>query len=320
MHMSVLDRRAFLASCGAAAVLKGVLKAQPASKLTIDAYSRHLQWLRSADEVAEATAEMGYQGLDITVRPFPGHVQPERVEQDLPPFVGTIRKHGLKVNCLALTNILDAAAPHLEQCLKTASELGIQNYWGLGTYRFDARKTIPEQLEAIKPRLARVAALNAKYRMTGLYHTYSGNAFGAGMWDILGVLRDFDPAQIGLHYDVGHMTNAGGNGTWIPALRAAARYVRGVSVKDSILERNPDGTMRVRYTPLGEGSVQLAPFAAILKEIQFSGPIEIQAEYPNGGAEDAHEKITLPRTQVLGAMKKDLEVLKKALVGAGFAI
>ena len=313
----MLDRRSFLAGCGAALALGTPLSAQTSPKLVIDAYSRHLQWLRTADEVAGAALEMGYQGLDITVRPHPGHVAPDRVAQDLPPFVNTVRKHALRVNCIALTNIQDATAPNLEQILKAASELGIRYYWGLGTYRYEAGKPISEQWEAIRPRLAKIAALNAKYGMTGLYHTYSGNSFGAGMWDLLQVLQDFDPAQLAIHYDLGHMTNAGGNGTWMPALRAAARYIKAVSVKDSILERNSDGAMRVRYTPLGEGNVQLNPFAAILKEIQFSGPIEIQAEYPNGGAEDAKEKITLPRAQVLGAMKKDRELLQKALAGVG---
>jgi hypothetical protein len=52
---------------------------------------------------------------------------------------------------------------------------------------------------------------------------------------------------------------------------------------------------------------------SILKEINFSGPMEIQAEYPNGGAENAQDNITLPREQVLGAMKKDLDVLREAL-------
>jgi hypothetical protein len=52
-----------------------------------------LQWLRTTDEVAEAAAEMGYDGVDITVRPYPGHVGPMRVMQDLPGFVNAIRQH-----------------------------------------------------------------------------------------------------------------------------------------------------------------------------------------------------------------------------------
>ena len=44
--------------------------------------------------------------------------------------------------------------------------------------------------------------------------------------------------------------------------------------------------------------IDLSQVATILKEIGFNGPIEIQAEYPNGGAESAQDKITLPREMV----------------------
>jgi sugar phosphate isomerase/epimerase len=284
-------------------------------KFKIDAYSRHLQWLRTPDEVAAAAAEMGYDGVDLTVRAYPGHVDPSRVAQDLPGFVNAIRKHGLQVVEIT-TNIADAQSAYAEEVLRAASELGIQYYWW-GTFRYEAGKPVMQQLDALKPRVAKLAALNAKYNMTAMYHTYSGNAVGAPIWDILYVLRDFDPAQVGLHCDIGHMTNAGGNGTWATNLRAAGPYVRGVSVKDSFIEKDAGGAWRVRYVPLGEGNVQLAQFAAILKEIKFSGPVEIQAEYPNGGAENAQDKLTLPRDQVLGAMKKDLQVLRRAFGAAG---
>lgn len=274
-----------------------------------------MQWLRSADEVAEAAAEMGYDGVDLTVRPYPGHVEPSRVAQDLPEFVNAIRKHGLQVVEIT-TNIADADSPHAEEILRAASAVGIKSYWW-GTFRYEAGKPVMQQLDALKPRIAKLAALNTKYNMTAMYHTYSGNAVGAPIWDMLYVLRDFSPEQVGFHCDIGHMTNAGGNGTWATNLRAAGPYVRGVSAKDSFIEKNAEGAWRVRYVPLGEGNVQLPQFAAILKEIKFSGPVEIQAEYPNGGAENAQDKITLPREQVLGAMKKDLQVLRRAFGTAG---
>ena len=74
---------------------------------------------------------------------------------------------------------------------------------------------------------------------------------------------------------------------------------------------------RVRQVPLGEGMDDLPLFASILKEINFSGPMEIQAEYPNGGANNAADKITLPRAQVLGAMKRDLFALREAFGPSG---
>src|SRR5579863_3083805 len=99
-------------------------QAQPGRKLKVDAYSRHLQWLRSADEVAEATIEMAFTGVDLTVRPYPGHVDPAKVATDLPLFVQTLRKHGLDVSMITCP-ITDADSPNAEQILQTASSLGI---------------------------------------------------------------------------------------------------------------------------------------------------------------------------------------------------
>jgi sugar phosphate isomerase/epimerase len=387
-----MQRRDFLqAGIGALAVAATVRNAlgqgapQTAKKLKVDAYSRHLQWLRTADEVAEATIEMGFDGVDLTVRPYPGHVDPEKVAQDLPPFVNTIRKHGLQVVTITCP-ITDADSPNAERILDTASSLGITHYWW-GTFRYEQGKPVMDQLEALKPRVAKLAALNAKYKMKAMYHTYSGaGTVGAAIWDFLHVLRNFDPAHVSFHYDVGHMTNAGGNGTWALNLRAAGPYIGGVSAKDSVMERNlevngggpytpemaataangggrgpgggagggpggrggrggrgaaggpggpgapggagglmpsanvagaPFPNWRVRQVPLGAGMDDLKLFGAILKEINFSGPIEVQAEYPNGGAQNAQDKITLPRAQVLGAMKRDLLALREAFAPAG---
>jgi len=394
-----MQRREFLQVSAAALAVGALRHSSPAQtapaaarKLKVDAYSRHLQWLRTADEVAEAAVEMAYDGVDITVRPYPGHVDPEKVATDLPPFVNTIRKHGLQVVTITCP-ITDADSPNAERILQTASSLGIQHYWW-GTFRYEQGKPEMEQLDALKPRVAKLAALNAKYKMTAMYHTYSGSGtIGSAIWDMLYVLKNFDPAQVGFHYDFGHMTNAGGNGTWAVNLRAAGPYIAGVSVKDSIFELNlpveqggpftgnpsqlagrggggpggggppPAGAMpanpgaapgagrgsagpaeaggrggrgrggpgvsggrggggqanpwRVRQVPLGEGMDDLPQLATILKEIGFEGSLEVQAEYPNGGAENAQDKITLPRAIVLGAMKRDLLALRAAFAPSG---
>jgi sugar phosphate isomerase/epimerase len=383
-----MDRRQLLRMVPAAAAALQAARAQaPAvKKLKIDAYSRHLQWIRSADEVAEAVVEMGFQGVDLTVRPYPGHVDPEKVATDLPPFVNTIRKHGLQVVTMTCP-ITDADSPNAENMLRAASSLGLTHYWW-GTFRYELGKPIASQLDALKPRVEKLAKLNAKYKMKAMYHTYSGNGtVGAAIWDFLEVLRNFDPAHVSFHYDIGHMTNAGGNGTWALNLRAAGPYIGGLSAKDSVMEptlappagggpytgkadgsadgrggfgRGPGGPggppatgapgaaapgrggrggpgpgggaggggrgggpnqgapgWRVRQVPLGEGMDNLPQLAEVLKEISFSGPVEVQAEYPNGGAESAQDKITLPRAIVLGAMKRDRLALEAAFAPSG---
>jgi sugar phosphate isomerase/epimerase len=169
-----------------------------------------------------------------------------------------------------------------------------------------------------------------------MYHTNEGSgAVGAAIWDLLYVLRNFDPRQVGFHYDFGHMTIGGGNGTWALNLRAAGPYVAGVSVKDAVLEVGPAANAeggrasggrggigmpngwRVRQVPLGEGLDNLPALAGVLTEIGFTGPLEIQAEYPNGGAESGQDKLSLPREQVLGALKRDLTALRAAFRPSG---
>lgn len=74
---------------------------------------------------------------------------------------------------------------------------------------------------------------------------------------------------------------------------------------------------RERAVPLNTGMVDLPTFAAILKEINFNGPLEIQSEYPNGGANNASDKLTLPRALVLGNMKRDLLALRQQWAASG---
>jgi hypothetical protein len=97
------------------------------------------------------------------------------------------------------------------------------------------------------------------------------------------------------------------------ASRAIGPWLSGVAVKDYAWEKGANGQWGRRAGPLGPGIVRLPQFAAILKELSFSGPVEIQAEYPNGGAGQGRGGITLPREQVLLAIKNDQETLRKAL-------
>ena len=129
-------------------------------------------------------SEMGFQGLDITVVPYPGHVDPEKVATDLPLYVNAARKQGLRVTTMRCT-ITDADTPNTEKMLQTASSLGLTHYWG-GMFRYDLTKPIMEQLDAMKPRVAKLVPLLEKYNMTAMYHTYSGSgSVGAAIWDFL---------------------------------------------------------------------------------------------------------------------------------------
>src|SRR5215471_15218792 len=96
--MALIDRREVL-QLGAATLAAGFFSkvavgqtsaVATTKKIKIDAYSRTLHWLRSPEEVAEACHQIGNTTIDLTVRAYPGHVQPEKVKTDLPQWVKSL--------------------------------------------------------------------------------------------------------------------------------------------------------------------------------------------------------------------------------------
>src|SRR5947207_3076254 len=161
-----LSRRAVLA--GAAAFLARPAAAKEKLKLSI--FSKHLQFVQGA-ELAKTAAELGFDGVDITVRKG-GHIEPARVKQELPGLVAILRKQGLEVP-MVTTDIADADTPFAEDVIRTASELGIRHYRS-GGWKYAADQPIPAQIDGFRKRLEGLAKLNAKYQCCAMYHTHSG--------------------------------------------------------------------------------------------------------------------------------------------------
>lgn len=364
---------------------------QPASprRLILDAYSRHLHWLRTADEIAEAAIEITAGGVNPTIQAYPGHIDPANVAQELPAFVKTMQKHGLRVKQVRGGNQTDAGAPNLEAMVGTMGQLGVTHYW-VGTDRYDLSKPIVPQLDAIKKKVEGFVRLNQKHGTTLMYHTRAGaSSVGSAVWDLLYVMKDFDPKYVGFHWDTGHMSHHGSD-MWDLLMRTAGSYVVGMGWKDRTWEQNlgflgeggpypgpveaaappaegrgagrgrgaagargrgaaqpgrgrgrgrgraprefplplagdtfaRGGGWRSPYVPMGTGLVNIFRYATVMRDIGFDGPMELQAEYPNGGAERGADKLTLPRLQVLGNMKRDILTIRAALQqsGAGLSV
>jgi sugar phosphate isomerase/epimerase len=309
-----MNRRDFLLSAAAGVT---IAKAAAHRKLNVSIFSKHLQFLQG-EALAKAVAEIGFDGIDLAVRPG-GHVEPERVAQDLPPLVKMIREHRLEVPMIT-SGIEDAGSPHAESVLRTISGLGIHHYrWG--GFKYDpAGPAFGKQLDALKPRVAKLAALNAKYKTTAMFHTHSGiNLVGAPIWDLYVLLKDFDPQAVGVNYDVGHATVEGGFGGWIDSFRVLGPHLRGVALKDFRWEKDTKGNWSAEWKPIGEGMVRFPQFFKLLAQSDFDGPLQLHFEYPLGGADSGKRSITIPQEQVLKSMKADLEKVRAYLATAGLA-
>ena len=368
-------------------------------RLIMDAYTRCLHWIRNPDEIAEVAIELTCAGVNPTIQNYPGHIDPSKVAQELPTFVKTMQKHGLRVKQVRGGNQTQVD-PTVEAMVGTMGQLGVTHYW-IGTDNYDLNKPILPQLDAIKVKVERFVRLNEKHGATLLYHTRAGaGSVGSVVWDLLYVMKDFDPKYVGFHWDTGHMALHGGN-MWELLMRTAGPYVSAMGWKDRGWEQNlgllgeggpfpgpqapaaaPGGARGGRggraggtpagagaparggaavpggdvgedgppaggrgggrgggprpfplplagnafargggwdspQVPMGTGLVDIFRYAAVMRDLGFSGPMELQAEYANGGSENGADKLTLPRAQVIGNLKRDVLTIRAAFEQSG---
>lgn len=56
--------------------------------------------------------------------------------------------------------------------------------------------------------------------------------------------------------------------------------------------------------------VNFPAFFAMIKGAKFSGAVQLHTEYPLGGAESGARKLMMDKSQVLAAIRNDLNTLK----------
>ena len=290
--------------------------------------SRHLQWASIEEGIATA-AEAGCPAIAWTVRGG-AHILADTVERDLRKAVELTRKAGLAAP-MVITAILDATSPRAEAILSTMQGLGIR-YYRAPSFRYDYAQELEPQLEALKPRIGGLAALNQKYGTTAMYHTHSGAGnIGGGVWDLWLVLKQFDRELVGLNYDLGHATIRGGAG-WVESSRFAHKYVHGLSVKDFRWTKGGGsrrvGTWSAEMVPGGEGMVDFAGMLSYFKSVGFAGPIELYQEYSVTvpgvsqpvnmlGTDFGKWKLEMPKSEYIALLKRDVQFYSKAMTDAG---
>lgn len=319
-------RRDFLGSLAVAGgvVSSGLISSTPSEarpivakhaedSMTIHVFSKHLQFL-DYPEMAEAAAEVGFDGVDLAVRPK-GHVLPENVETDLPRAVKAIKDAGLEAK-LMTTAIIDADDTTNEQVLKTASEQGIQ-YYRTNWLRYEKGADIAQVIPGFQQKLAALARLNGKYNMYGGYQNHAGVQYvGAPIWDIAYMLREINHPNLGSQYDIRHATVEGGL-AWPLGLQYIHPHINTLVIKDFRWEKT-DGKWKVYNTPIGEGMVDFPAFFQKVKELGIKAPISLHFEYDMPEKDELlseSEKVK----QTITVMKRDVNSLRTYLSDAGLS-
>lgn len=279
--MKNLSRRNFLVGAAAGAALAGIvplpLPAQPAAarKRPLVVFSKAFQHL-NFDDTADLVAEVGWDGIECPVRKG-GQVLPERVEEDLPKMVEALKKRG-KVLAIATTDVR-GVTPLNEKVLRTAAKLGIRLY-RLSYWRYDLSRPIPDQLNEIKAQLKDLVAMNKQIGVCGGIQNHSGTGYvGGPVWDIHELIKDFDPAHLGVFFDIAHATVEGGY-AWQAHAKLMEPRFKSIYLKDFFWQKGAKN-WAAKWCPFGQGMVNRA-FVEQLKTTPFAGPISHHVEFEIG--------------------------------------
>ena len=175
-----------------------------------------------------AAAAMGFDGLDLTVRPK-GHVLPENVVTDLPKAVAAMQKHALAVKMMT-TNVWDANNSIQKKVLETASSLGITHYrtdW----LKYPEDTPIQESQALYGLQAKELEELNESLGLIGGYQNHAGKHVGAPVWDLLPIFEATQGKHIGCQYDIRHAVVEGGK-SWELGLERILPYINSIVIKD----------------------------------------------------------------------------------------
>jgi sugar phosphate isomerase/epimerase len=277
----MLSRRSLLGLSGslmAGAMLRPLLAATPAPKApAFSLFTKHLVGL-PYDQLAETVAELGFKGVEVPVRKG-GHVEPARVEDDLPKLAEAFQKCGVAIRLMTTDINTVNAADRTEKVLRTGAALGIPSY-RMKWYAYAAGKSPWAQLDEIKPQLRDLVALSREARILPGYQNHSGAKYvGAGVWDMAMLMKDYRPDELSWNFDFFHAMVEGGL-SWPNELALARDHISMVYFKSFQWQgRVPVGC------PLSEGSVG-KDSVALLRKSEYAGPVCLHVEYLKGKVTD----------------------------------
>lgn len=292
-----LDRRQFALSVAGAAAAFAIPSRLTAASKEADRhkYCAFIKYLLALnyDEMADAIAEAGFDGVEVTARAKDSYIHPDRAADELPRLKESLDKRKLEITILT-TDIARHDQPNAEPMLRTAASLGIKRY-RLGFFYYDLRNPILPQLDALKPVIRDIAAMNRDIGIAAIWQNHCGaDMVGATIWDMHSLIKDYPVDEIGCVFDIRHAAVEAGE-AWPIYFDLVKPHLNALSVKDFRWDGLKSG-----HTPLGQGRISPKFFKA-LQNSDFRGPISVHVEYlPKDGAQAN-----------LAALKRDCDTLRE---------
>lgn len=274
-------------------------------------FSKHLQELDVA-AAGQAIKTLGFDGVELTVRAG-GHVEPERVKEDLPRAVEALRAIGLAVPAI-VTDIKGKDAPHAHAVCAAAAQVSATHLRN-GAWPYRPFGQIREQVAAATRNASELEDLGREYGLRFCVHCHSGATLTAHGALLAQIIADTDPRFVAASFDLGHLTVEGGNGAWIQSIDLLQDRIGIVAVKSfGWFSESDTATGAVRWTPrlvpLAEGAVQWARAFSLLRQVGWDSDgdalVSVHSEYQGRGS---WRSLDLP--ELLTQTGEDLAFLRR---------
>jgi sugar phosphate isomerase/epimerase len=263
-----------VAALGLAPEMTGLAFGAPAFAPPVAVFSKVYQELKlDFEQSAEVTAEAGLDGVDCAVRQG-GEIEPEAASDKMPRYAAALRRRGVGM-LLLTTGITGVASPYAGEVLRTGKRLGIQ-YYRLGYWSHRPERPPAELLAEIRPSLKDLAAMNKELGVCGVYQNHSApenhsrrNA-GCDLAELYEMVKDLDPEQIGVAFDLAHAIVEHGD-QWREHFERLKPHIRVVYVKDVQRPAN--------FVPFGQGEFSRSGFFPLLAKMNYRAPLSMHIEF-----------------------------------------
>ncbi|MEN3324441.1 TIM barrel protein [Mariniflexile soesokkakense] len=278
---------------------------QPNDVLDINIFSKHLQFL-DYKSTGEMAAEMGFSGVDLTVRPK-GHVLPELVKTELPKAVKAITASG--INCNMITTSIESVNNLLDVDILVAASKEHISYYRTNWFKYKEDLPMRDSLLFYQNEIKKLGDLNEKLQLVGCYQNHAGISVGASYWEIKNILETVNQKYFGTQYDIRHAMVEGGY-SWENGFQLLHPNIKVIVLKDFKWEK-VNGKWEATNVPIGEGMVDFDKYFKLLKHYNLKPPVSLHLEYDLGGAEKGNTEISIDKKVVFDAMKNDLKKVQK---------
>ena len=273
---------------------------KPRTTPVVCLYSQHLIKVEY-EAVGMVLRDLGFDGCDLAVVPG-SHIPPEQAGSDLMRGIEAISGVGLEVPIIS-TSVTSGNDPNGRQILGIAGFMGIPlfrpGYWKYG--RAPSREL---RLAEVQREILGLASIARAYNIATALHNSSGDAVGAGLSDLNGMLRNIDPRWVGYDFDPGFATETAGVEGAGGLTEMAMPKLKAVTVRDFTWNQDQKDARKATPCPLGDGIVDWSAFFTALARARFVGPITIEVRYETKDELNAfRHDLAFVRKQIAAAYK-----------------